>query len=98
MRRTVVIDDALLAEAQDALGTSTIRATIEESLRETVRQRRLRALADSLGTFHMAMTRADLLRQRHREAYRHLSNEEGSGESGVTGEDERDGRVPHSAG
>jgi Arc/MetJ family transcription regulator len=68
VRRTVVIDDALLHEAQRALGTKSIRATIERSLKETIRQRRLRDFAEALGTFEMAMTREDLLEQRRREA------------------------------
>ena len=68
VRRTVVIDDALLREAQRALGTRSIRATIERSLAEAVRRRRLHALADALGSFPMAMTREELLEQRRREA------------------------------
>jgi Arc/MetJ family transcription regulator len=68
VRRTVVIDDALLREAQRALGTSTIRATIERSLAEAVRRRRLQTFADALGSFPMAMTREALLAQRRREA------------------------------
>jgi len=72
MRRTLVIDDALLEEAQAALGTATIRATVESSLREVVRQRRLRELAGALGTFPMGMTREQLLEQRKREAASHL--------------------------
>jgi Arc/MetJ family transcription regulator len=68
VRRTVVIDDALLREAQRALGTSTIRATIERSLSDAVRRRRLQAFADALGSFKMAMTREELLDQRRREA------------------------------
>ena len=68
VRRTVVIDDALLREAQRALGTRSIRATIERSLSEAVRRRRLQAFADALGSFPMAMTREELLEQRRREA------------------------------
>lgn len=32
MRTTVVIDEALLKEAQEALGTDTIRETLERAL------------------------------------------------------------------
>ena len=64
----MVIDDALLREAQQALGTRSIRATIERSLSEAVRRRRLQAFADALGSFPMAMTREELLEQRRREA------------------------------
>lgn len=72
MRRTVVIDDALLREAQAVLGTGTIRETIAVSLRQTVRQRKLLALAEALGTFDMNMTREELLRLREKEARHHL--------------------------
>ncbi len=67
MRRTIVIDDALLKEAQEALGTDSIRATVEQSLREAVRRRRLEKLSKMLGTMHLAMTSDELLRLRHEE-------------------------------
>lgn len=71
-RHAVMIGDALLREAQQVLGTPSIRATIEHSLRETVRRRRLRAFADALGTFEMDMTTEELLDLRSREAKKHL--------------------------
>lgn len=43
-RRTVVIDDKLLEEAQRVLGTKGIRDTVEVGLRETIRRRRLEEL------------------------------------------------------
>ena len=38
MRRTVVIEDSLLEDAQRLLGTSGIRDTVEKALREVIRQ------------------------------------------------------------
>jgi len=100
VRRTVVIDDTLLREAQRALGTGSIRATIERSLAEAIRQRRLRAFADALGTFQMAMTREELLDQRRREAgvgsggpeAREARGVQGRGRSGQRGRGSRGGR------
>ena len=59
-RRTVVIDDKLLDEARQVLGTRGIRATIEAGLREAVRRRRLEELRRSLGTVDLALTREEL--------------------------------------
>ncbi len=59
-RRTVVIDDKLLDEARQVLGTRGIRATIEAGLREAVRRRRLEELRRSLGTVDLALTPAEL--------------------------------------
>jgi Arc/MetJ family transcription regulator len=67
MRRTVVIDDNLLDEAQRALGTSGIRETVEAGLREAIRRRRLQELRDAMGTFDLDLTAEDLQRLRNAE-------------------------------
>ena len=64
MRRTVVVDDKLLEEARQVLGTRTIRETIETSLREAVRRRRLEELRRSLGRVELDLTHEELARLR----------------------------------
>jgi Arc/MetJ family transcription regulator len=64
-RRTVVIDDNLLDEARQALGTRSIRATIEAGLREAIRKQRLEELRRSLGTLDLNLTAKDLERLRN---------------------------------
>jgi len=64
MRRTVVIDDELLDEAQKALGTSGIRETVEAGLREAIRRRRLNELRQALGTIDLDLSLEDLWRMR----------------------------------
>ena len=45
MRTNIEIDDALMAQAMEALGTTTKRETVAESLRQAVRAReQLKAL------------------------------------------------------
>jgi Arc/MetJ family transcription regulator len=46
-RTTIEIDDALVDEAKRVLGTTTIRATVEEALRRSVQAGRDAAAADS---------------------------------------------------
>ena len=60
MRRTVVIEDTLLEDAQRLLGTRSIRDTIEEALREVIRRNRLEKLRNSLGTVELGLTSEDL--------------------------------------
>jgi Arc/MetJ family transcription regulator len=60
MRHTVVIDDELLAETTNALGTGTIRETIETALREALQKRKLRKLRALLGTVDMDVTDEEL--------------------------------------
>lgn len=67
MRRTVVIEDRLLEDAKAALGTSTIKDTIEASLREVVRKRRLEEFARSIGTYDLDMTYDELVKLREEE-------------------------------
>lgn len=59
-RRTVVIDDELLEEAQRRLGTRGIRATVEAGLREVIRRRRLEQLRRSLGKVGIELTAEEL--------------------------------------
>jgi Arc/MetJ family transcription regulator len=67
LRRTVVIDDRLLDEAQQALGTTGIRQTVEAGLREAVRRHRLEELRRALGTFDLDLSADDLRRLRDAE-------------------------------
>ncbi len=64
MRRTVVIDDKLLEEAQRVLGTRGVRDTVETGLREAIRRRRLEELRRSLGTVDLDLTPEELARLR----------------------------------
>jgi Arc/MetJ family transcription regulator len=68
MKTTIEIDKAVLAQAQNALGTTTIKATVDASLREVVRQKQLRALADALGTIPLELTSDQLRRHRAKRA------------------------------
>ena len=67
MRRTVVIDDQLLDQAQRALGTRGIRETVEAGLREAVRRRRIQELREAFGTFDLDLTADQLQRLRDAE-------------------------------
>ena len=67
MRRTVVIDDALLDDAQRLLGTKGIRDTVEVALREVIRRYRLEELRKSLGTVELGLTSQELARLRDAE-------------------------------
>jgi Arc/MetJ family transcription regulator len=68
MKTTVEIDAMLLKEAQEALGTTTIKGTVDASLKAIVRQRQLQALADALGTIPLELTTEQLRRQRRKRA------------------------------
>jgi Arc/MetJ family transcription regulator len=63
-RRTVEIDDEVLPEAREALGTAGVRDTIETALREATRRRRLEELRRSLGTYDLDLTQEELARLR----------------------------------
>ena len=67
MRRTVVIEDTLLEDAQRLLGIRGIRDTIEEALREVIRRNRLENLRNPLGTVELGLTSEDLTRLRDAE-------------------------------
>ena len=64
MRRTVIIDDNLLEEARRALGTVSIRDTVEAGLREVVRRYRLGKLRRSFGKLDLDLTPEELARLR----------------------------------
>lgn len=64
MRRTIVLDDRILEEAREALGTRTIRETVELALQEVTRQRRQEEFWRSFGTWEIDMTLEELLRMR----------------------------------
>jgi Arc/MetJ family transcription regulator len=64
MRRTVVIDDKLLEEARQVLGTRGIRDTVEAGLKEVVRRCRLEELRRSLGKVDLDLTPEELARLR----------------------------------
>jgi len=63
-RTTVVLDEELLSEAQEALGTRVVRETIEAGLREVVRRKRLEGLRRALGRTELALGLEELLRLR----------------------------------
>ena len=64
MRRTVVIDDGLLEEAREILGTKGIRETVEAGLKEAIRRRRLEELRRSLGTIKLNLSAEELSKLR----------------------------------
>ena len=66
MKTTIEIDATLLREAQKALGTTTIKGTVDASLKAIVRQRQLQVLADALGTIALELTTDQLRRQRRK--------------------------------
>ncbi len=66
MKTTIEIDPELLREAQKALGTATIRGTVDASLRASIRQRQLQALANALGTIPLELTPERVRRQRRK--------------------------------
>lgn len=63
-RHTVIIDDKLLDEARQVLGTRSIRTTVETGLREAIRRRRLESLRRSLGKVEIDLTSEELERLR----------------------------------
>jgi Arc/MetJ family transcription regulator len=70
MRTTVVLNDKLLKKAQDALGTSTIRETVERALEEAIRAQGRRELLAMLGNFELNLTHEDLERRRNEDEHR----------------------------
>ena len=67
MRRTVIIENTLLRDAQRVLGTSGIQDTVEEALRQVIRRDRLEQLRNSLGTINLGFTFEELTRLREEE-------------------------------
>jgi len=72
MKTTIEIDRHLLRQAQKALGTDTIKGTVEASLRTVIRQDQLQKLADALGTIPLDLT-SEQLRQQRRKRTPHVS-------------------------
>lgn len=66
MKTTVDIDEVLLKEAQQALGTTSIKGTVDASLRLAIQKHQLQALADALGTIDLDLTPERLRRQRRK--------------------------------
>ncbi len=64
MKTTIEIDPALLKSARKALGTKTIKGTVDAGLRAAVRHRQLQTLADALGTISLDLTPEQLRRHR----------------------------------
>ncbi len=64
MRRTVVIEDSLLEDAQRLLGTRGIRDTVKKALREVIRRHHLEQLRQSLGTLDLGLTSEELTKLR----------------------------------
>ena len=73
MRTTVVIDEALLKKAREALGTETIRETVERALEEAVRVHRRQELLALLGNFELSLTPEEL--ERWRSENEHLTGQ-----------------------
>lgn len=72
MKTTIEIDQNLLRQAQKALGTETIKGTVEASLRTVIRQGQLHKLADALGKIPLDLT-PEQLRQQRRKRTPHVS-------------------------
>jgi len=64
VRLSVALDQALLKDAAEALGTRTKRETIESALQEAVRRARLRKALEHRGTLDLGFTREDVLQSR----------------------------------
>jgi Arc/MetJ family transcription regulator len=66
MKTTIEIDQHLLRRAQKALGTDTIKDTVEASLRTVIQRSQLQKFADALGTIPLDLSQEQLKRQRHK--------------------------------
>lgn len=66
MKTTIEIDRTLLKKAQKALKTTTIKETVDASLKSVLREQQLHAFADALGTIPLDLTVERLRRQRAR--------------------------------
>jgi Arc/MetJ family transcription regulator len=72
MKTTIDIDKELLEAAKQALGTDTLKGTIEASLRSVIRRLQLEELAESLGKVPLDLT-PERLRSQRRKRARHVS-------------------------
>jgi Arc/MetJ family transcription regulator len=66
MKTTIEIDQQLLRQAQKTLGTSTIKSTVDASLRTVIQRSQLQKLADALGTIPLDLTPGQLRSQRRK--------------------------------
>ena len=64
MRTIIEIDDALMAEAQNACGSTTKRQTIEQALRLLIRLRRQSEAGDAFGKYRWRGSPAESRRGR----------------------------------
>jgi len=60
MRTTIVLDPELVADARRTLGGKSLRAMIEDSLREAIRKQRRLELARSIGTYDLGVSDEEL--------------------------------------
>ena len=67
MRRRVVIENNLLADAQRLLGTTGVRDTGDKALREVIRKNHLEQLRKSLGKMDLEQTSEELTNLRDAE-------------------------------
>ena len=72
MKTTIEIDQQLLRQAQQTLGTESIKGTVEASLRSVIQRGQLQKLADALGTIPLDLT-PDQLRFQRRKRTRRVS-------------------------
>ena len=70
MKTTIDLDKRLLDQAKQALGTGTIKGTVEASLLTVVRRRQLQDLARALGTIPLDLTPERLRAQRRKRTLR----------------------------
>jgi Arc/MetJ family transcription regulator len=70
MKTTIELDKRLLDKAKQALGTDTIKGTVEASLLTVVRQRQLQDLARALGTIPLDLTPERLRAHRRKRTLR----------------------------
>ena len=66
---TVDLDDKLLNQARRILGTTSIKDTVNASLKAVVHQRKLQELVDSFGTVRLELTPAALRAQRRKRTH-----------------------------
>jgi Arc/MetJ family transcription regulator len=66
---TIDLDDKLLKQARRILGTTSIKDTVNASLKAVVHQRKLKELVDSFGTVDLDLTPAALRAQRRKRTH-----------------------------
>jgi Arc/MetJ family transcription regulator len=63
-RATVTVDDSLLVQAQEALGTATKSETVRIALEEVVRRRRLEEVLEHQGRIELDLDQEKLAKLR----------------------------------